>query len=119
MEVTEMSEPAYSTREIQRGRQGKPANATPQAPPRGDAGSLLHGPPRGHSTRGATERIAYFNEQKKVVAAREAQKRAAENHNAQARQLDSDVASTSSRLQNLKRQRAETERNKPAESTFG
>jgi len=115
-----MSEPAYSTREIQRKNYGKPSTPKASAPYRPDASSNLEGSrARGYSTRWSEQRTREITEQKRVVAQREAQRRQQESYDAQARQLDSEIASTSSRLQNLKRQRAEAERTRPSEATFG
>lgn len=95
-----------STREVaRRGRQA----SSPIAPQRTDSGSLGHGYSsayKGHVTRGAAERIAAYQEQKRVVAQREVQRRAAESSTVQRQTLDKEIATQESRLQNLKRQRA-------------
>lgn len=115
-----MSEPTYSTREIQRARQGKSTTPTPLAPARSDAGSNLQGSPaRGYSARWSQQRTQEINEQKRVVEQLAAQRQVAESYVARINQLDSEIAVTQSKLQNLKRQRTAAERYKTSEPTFG
>lgn len=106
-----------SAREVaMRNRQRKGTTA----PPRGDAGSLLHGPPRGHSTRGMSERIAYFQQQKAEVQRRQEAQRQANTVVAGLREVNQQINSLQGQLRSLQRQKAVLEsRTRHGEPTFG
>lgn len=78
----------------------------PLAPPRTDAGAIIHGSPHGHGTRAAPSRIQAFQEQKKTVAARQAAQRQAESQQSARQAIDTEIRQLESKLQYLKRSRA-------------
>jgi len=86
---------------------------------RADAGSNLQGSPaRGYSARWSQQRAQEINEQKRIVAARQAAQREVESQGQAVAAMDAETRQLESRLSYLKRTKASVQHHSH-EPTFG